>query len=295
LTAEEYEQAQREMNRKRRTQTPERSAVEPVERGETDGFSDDITTLLAGLEPKITSEVIAKAGVLGHLPPAQQTLLRCALSAASESFHKAETIQDDLARVRKDLKQAETHLAAETEAFSRRSAAAEAQVASLVEDLAASVAAGDARETRLRKRGTYVGLALAAGLLVAIFVPRPAPTPGAAEPVQTQQSAPVSGEKPPDTSLPVVDVAPNRHADRDPPVGLAFNRLDRAFDRIPPADIESVARAANLWLIATRRPQCFLEIPEGEISLLIGPKRRDRTPLRTAFTRCAEAVDHVTQ
>jgi hypothetical protein len=69
-------------------------------RESSDDFSDTIKKLLAGLEPRIASETIARAETLGKLPAAQQTLLRCALAAASETFKKAESLQEELVQVR---------------------------------------------------------------------------------------------------------------------------------------------------------------------------------------------------
>jgi hypothetical protein len=302
LTAEEYELAQKDIARKRRTEKPQRSRVAPVSRERSDDFSDDIKNLLAGLEPKITSEVISKAASLGNLPPAQQTLLRCALAAASETFKKAEVVEDELARVKERQRRAETDLVAESQALGRRSAVAEAQVASLREDLAASVEATYARESRSRKHRLWLtlGAVVSVGAACVFFLSHPAipvsPVP------ETDPSVSAGSPSESDTAVPTPPRAPARPlamphpVPRAPIVQQAFNRLDRALNRVPLPEVDAVLREANLWLMASGISPCTLRLAEGETALLVGGKsKRTAGPLTAALARCAEAVEHVTE
>ncbi len=267
---------------------PERSRVAPVAhdiRQSSDDFSDNIKKLLAGLEPKIAAEAIARAETLGKLPPAQQTLLRCAMAAASETFKKAEILQDELAKVKERQRHADAEQLAESLVLSRRSGLAESQVALLREELAASEAANQIREARARKHSGHLWLALAAalsaGIVYAFLLSRP-PPPADPPGVEIILHHPVKLPAP----------AP---PDPDPVVEKTLDRLDGALARVPLIEVNSVLLQANQWLIASRAPPCFVKVGEGETTLLVRIESTNPAPLRTALTRCAEAVEHVTQ
>jgi hypothetical protein len=267
---------------------PERSRVAPLAhdiRETNDDFSDNIKKLLAGLEPTIASEAIARAETLGRLPPAQQTLLRCALAAASQTFKKAEIVHEELTRVKDRQRRADTALSAESVALARRSALAEAQVAGLREDLAASEAASRIREARARKHSGYLWLALAAtvsaGIFYASLLYRAAPPAhSSASEIILNRPAKLSATPRPNP---------------DPVVEQALDRLDGALARVSLADVDSVLREANQWLLAARIPPCFVRSGQGEISLLVGVNRKDTAPLSKALVQCADAVEHVTE
>jgi hypothetical protein len=267
---------------------PERSRVAPVGhdiRESRDDFSDNIKKLLAGLEPTIASEAIARAETLGRLPPAQQTLLRCALAAASQTFKKAEIVHEELTRVKDRQRRADTALSAESVALARRSALAEAQVAGLREDLAASEAASRIREARARKRNGYLWLALAAtvsaGIVYASLFSRAAPpADSSASEVILYRPAKLSATPRPNP---------------DPAVEQSLDRLDGALARVPLPDVDSVLREANQWLLASRIPPCFVRSGQGEISLLVNMNARGAAPLRNTLVQCAQAAEHVTE
>ncbi len=269
---------------------PERSRVAPVGpdiRETNDDFSDNIKKLLAGLEPTIASEAIARAETLGRLPPAQQTLLRCALAAASQTFKKAEVVNEELTRVKERQRSADTALSAEYVALSRQSALAAAQVAGLREDLAASEAANRIREARARKHSGYLWLALAAivsaGIVYASLLSRAAP------PADLSASAPeIILHRP-------AELSATPRPNPDPVVEQSLDRLDGALARVSLRDVDSVLREANQWLLASRIPPCFVRSAQGEISLLVRADGRGAGPLNKALVQCAEAVEHVTE
>lgn len=303
----------------------QRSQVGPVPRRRSEDFSDALKKLLAGLEPKVASEALARAETLGQLPPAQQTLLRCALAAASETFKKAEILQEDLVRFKEQQRQAQKDLFVESQALCRRSAFAEAQVIALREDLAATITLSDASDSRFRKHRSYLWLALAtavsAGMLYAVLLshaPRPAP-PHAMEMDRSltsgseitlhrgpdsatwqREGSPHSIEGSADWRSPA-DVPPAKAAALSPPgsrqpiAEQALNRLDSALDRVPLAAVDSVLNEANQWLRAAHTPPCFIRLGEGETSLLVRVDGKDDAPFSSALVRCAEAVEHVVE
>ena len=277
-------------------QKPQRSLVAPAGRKSADDSSDTLKKLLAGIEPKIASEALARAETLGKLPPAQQTLLRCALAAASESFQQGETVQAELAKVKERQRQAEMDLLAESQAFCRRTALAEAQLASLRQDIAASAAENQARESRFRKHSRYLWMALGivvsasvvyGVLLSAPAVPAPSGFAAAGNPVTVPEPQDLIRDRR------VAAVSPPRPA--VPAVAQALGRLDRALVRVSLLDVEGVLLSANRWLAASGAPPCTIELAEGETSLLIGPRGLGHKPLTSALARCADAVEHVTQ
>lgn len=305
------------------TGEPDRSQVAPVShdsRESGDDFSLTIKKLLAGLEPKITSEAIARSETLGKLPAAQQTLLRCALSATSETFKKVAIVQEELAGFKERQKRAETDLLAESQAISKRSTLAEAEVAGLRQDLAASVAANYARESRYGKQRRNLWMALggtvSTGMVCAFLLfSRPVPSPASAGLIRIQpyssdsegiahRSAEPTLVPPEKEQQPKLGISGTPSIPAQPATAArtgratanqTLDRLNWALARVPPMEVDSVLGKANQWLMASRTAPCFVRFGEGEVSLLVSVKSRDAAPLRTAIARCTEAVEHVAE
>jgi hypothetical protein len=74
----------------------------------------------------------------------------------------------------------------------------------------------------------------------------------------------------------------------------AYSRLGQAVSTVPGASMPSVMNAANEWLGSTGEQACSVQSSRGEVSLVISGKSGDK-PLLAALSRCASAVEHLTQ
>jgi hypothetical protein len=309
VTERAYESSRSESAAKRRNQSPQRSRIAPVSGRAGEESSEVLKDLLAGIEPKVASMALVRADVLGKLPAAQQVVLRCALQAASESYKKGECLEVELANVKKHLERAGKDLFAESQAFHQQAARAEEQILDLREDLAASIAANQAREShrcRVRKISFLLVLGAATAVLLgyAFLAQRSAPME-AADNSNVPQAA--------DSSSPKVVVVRSEIAVAGASgdvsavgqalvgqalagqalVGQAFDRMEEAMARVPLLQVDSVLREANQWLALSGIAPCAIELPEGQTALLVGGKVKTARPLTTALGRCAEAVEHV--
>jgi len=309
VTERAYESSRSESAAKRRNQSPQRSRIASVSGRAGEESSEVLKDLLAGIEPKVASMALVRADVLGKLPAAQQVVLRCALQAASESYKKGECLEVELANVKKHLERAGKDLFAESQAFHQQAARAEEQILDLREDLAASIAANQAREShrcRVRKISSLLVLGAATAVLLgyAFLAQRSAPME-AADNSNVPQAA--------DSSSPKVVVVRSEIAVAGASgdvsavgqalvgqalagqalVGQAFDRMEEAMARVPLLQVDSVLREANQWLALSGIAPCAIELPEGQTALLVGGKVKTARPLTTALGRCAEAVEHV--
>lgn len=309
MTERAYESSRSESAAKRRNQSPQRSRIASVSGRAGEESSEVLKDLLAGIEPKVASMALVRADVLGKLPAAQQVVLRCALQAASESYKKGECLEVELANVKKHLERAGKDLFAESQAFHQQAARAEEQILDLREDLAASIAANQAREShrcRVRKISFLLVLGAATAVLLgyAFLAQRSAPME-AADNSNVPQAA--------DSSSPKVVVVRSEIAVAGASgdvsavgqalvgqalagqalVGQAFDRMEEAMARVPLLQVDSVLREANQWLALSGIAPCAIELPEGQTALLVGGKVKTARPLTTALGRCAEAVEHV--
>jgi hypothetical protein len=299
MTAEEYELARQEMGSGKPVRLPQRSAVAPVNRERGFETSATIKALVQGLEPKVASEALARAETLAKLTPSEQTALRCALVAASESGKRAEIVQIELEKLKGRLERTEKEHVEESQSFRRQSDRAEKQVDSLREDLAVAVAASAASESRFRMRRIFFWLALGVTLSISITFslvfyrpPVPGPVPG---PAPAMTAMPALQHREADAAEPVGTPLPDAPAGKKPVVQRSLDRLELALARVPLSQVDTILNEANDWLVASHIPPCTVPFAEGEEALLVGKNRRRARPLATSFANCAEGVEHVTQ
>ena len=314
MTERAYESSRSESAAKRRNQSPQRSRIASVSGRAGEESSEVLKDLLAGIEPKVASMALVRADVLGKLPAAQQVVLRCALQAASESYKKGECLEVELANVKKHLERAGKDLFAESQAFHQQAARAEEQILDLREDLAASIAANQAREShrcRVRKISFLLVLGAATAVLLgyAFLAQRSAPMEAADNsnvPQAADSSSPkvvvvrseiavagASGDVSAVGQALVGQALAGQALVGQALVGQAFDRMEEAMARVPLLQVDSVLREANQWLALSGIAPCAIELPEGQTALLVGGKVKTARPLTTALGRCAEAVEHV--
>ena len=164
------------------------------------------------------------------------------------------------------------------------------QAAGLKKDLAAANAANQAYETRIRKRGLYLWLALGAGTLAAIaggFLLPPLR--------QTVPHHEIARLAPPPLPVPIPRLIIPYSGDISEQEAL--DRLDSDLAGLPLREVSRALREANEWLTASGAPPCTVVTVEGDTSLLISGRikvnRGRDQPLAGAIERCADAVEHV--
>jgi hypothetical protein len=74
----------------------------------------------------------------------------------------------------------------------------------------------------------------------------------------------------------------------------AFSRLGDAVRQVPAPAMPAVFHAANDYLGATGEEGCSVDSPQGGLSLVVSGRGGDK-PLLAALSRCAQAVEHLTQ
>jgi hypothetical protein len=223
-----------------------------------------------------TSE--SEFGLTPAAPPGwREEALRKALIAVADSEKTATAALAETARVRERLQV--TTNALRTERASR----AHDQVLASVQasEKAVAPAPGDGR--RWWRPGMFLAMLIACAAMaagVAVFY---------AYPFEGWKQVWWKDE-PARAAQPAIASSPSHSSSQT----KAFSRLSDALGSVPAPSVPALMNAANQALGSTGEPACSVASPDGQLSLVISGKGNS-TPLLAALSRCATAVERITQ